>query len=67
MLIFLNSYIFYRISANRETTTRAEGYRSALDGLIIRDMILLNAGAECVRLRCEYAGSTVCRYNLGTN
>lgn len=33
---------------------RAGGYKSALDGLIIRNMHLLNAGSECVRLRGEY-------------
>lgn len=29
-------------------------------------MNLINAGAECIRLRCEYSGSIVCLYNLGT-
>ncbi|CAM9644683.1 unnamed protein product, partial [Hapterophycus canaliculatus] len=37
--------------AEREPTTRAGGYKSALDGLVIRNMRLVNAGGECVRLR----------------
>ncbi|CAM9620810.1 unnamed protein product, partial [Scytosiphon promiscuus] len=35
----------------REPTTRSGGYRSALDGLVVRNMRLINAGGECVRLK----------------
>ncbi|CAN0109680.1 unnamed protein product, partial [Scytosiphon promiscuus] len=38
-------------TAGREPTTRAGGYKSALDGLIMRNMRLVNAGGECIRLR----------------
>ncbi|CAM9362597.1 unnamed protein product, partial [Hapterophycus canaliculatus] len=51
-----NFYELYRGSlifatAGREPTLRAGGYMSALDGLIIRNMRLVNAGSECIRLR----------------
>ncbi|CAM9258533.1 unnamed protein product, partial [Scytosiphon promiscuus] len=38
-------------TAGREPTEREGGYTSALDGLVIRNMRLANAGSECVRLR----------------
>eukprot|EP00903_Cladosiphon_okamuranus_P020891 g19184.t1 len=38
-------------TALREPTMRDGGYLSALDGLVIHDMILKHAGGECVRLR----------------
>jgi len=44
-------------TAQREPTTRAGGYKSALDGLIIRNMHILNAGGECIRLRGKHAWS----------
>lgn len=42
------------ITAEDEYTTRSGGYKSAIDGLEITNMVLKNAGDECVRLRCEY-------------
>ncbi|CAM9802332.1 unnamed protein product, partial [Ectocarpus fasciculatus] len=36
---------------NREPTERDGGYVSAIDGLVIRNMAIANAGGECVRLR----------------
>lgn len=41
-------------AAERVKTTRPGGYLSALDGLVVRNMIVQNGGAECIRLRCEY-------------
>lgn len=40
-------------TAERKHTSR-HGYKSALDGLIIRNIIVKNGGGECIRLRCEY-------------
>lgn len=37
--------------ANREPTERDGGYISAIDGLVIRNMAITNAGGECIRLR----------------
>ncbi|CAN0114344.1 unnamed protein product, partial [Ectocarpus fasciculatus] len=37
--------------ADREPTERDGGYVSALDGLVIRNMAIANAGGECIRLR----------------
>ncbi|CAB1121513.1 unnamed protein product [Ectocarpus sp. CCAP 1310/34] len=37
--------------ANREPTERDGGYVSAIDGLVIRNMAVTNAGGECIRLR----------------
>eukprot|EP00904_Undaria_pinnatifida_P013527 jgi/Undpi1/9304/HiC_scaffold_26.g11762.m1 len=39
-----------------EYTTRSGGYKSAIDGLEITNMVLKNAGDECVRLR--YIGTS---------
>lgn len=54
---FLWSPISFVVKAFREPTTRTGGpdgdYLSALDGLIIRNMTVKNAGGECIRLRCE--------------
>ena len=41
--------------AGREASERSGGYKSALDGLIVRRMIIQNAGGECIRLRGECA------------
>lgn len=40
--------------ADRLPFERDGGYKSALDGLIVRGMNIQNAGGECVRLRGEY-------------
>lgn len=43
-------------AALREPTRRDGGYLSALDGLVVHDMLLMHAGGECLRLR----GKDVC-------
>ncbi|CAM9758388.1 unnamed protein product, partial [Ascophyllum nodosum] len=47
--LFRNKLIY--AYANREATTRDGGYRSALDGLVVTNMVIKNAGGECIRLR----------------
>ncbi|CAM9851226.1 unnamed protein product [Ectocarpus fasciculatus] len=37
--------------AGREPTERDGGYVSAIDGLVIRNIAIANAGGECIRLR----------------
>lgn len=41
-------------TGGEEPTMRDGGYLSAVDGLVVRNMIIRNAGGECMRLRCEY-------------
>lgn len=44
----------YVPTGTEEPTLRDGGYYSAVDGLIVRDMAIENAGGECIRLRCEW-------------
>lgn len=37
--------------AGREPSERSGGYKSALDGLVVKGMMIQNAGGECIRLR----------------
>lgn len=39
--------------ADRPATARSGGYTSALDGLVLKGMLIQNALSECVRLRRE--------------
>lgn len=47
-------------SVGQEKPTERDGpdgkYMSSIDGLIVRKMIIKNAGGECIRLRCECVG-----------
>ncbi|CAM9718747.1 unnamed protein product, partial [Ectocarpus sp. 8 AP-2014] len=50
--------------ADREPTERDGGYVSTLDGLVIRDMKLANAGGECIRLRDHVTYAEVHHNNI---
>ena len=45
--------------AGREPSERSGGYKSALDGLIVRGMLIQNAGGECIRLRGKCAQTEI--------
>lgn len=47
-----------------ERTMRAGGYLSAVDGLVVRNMVIQNAEDECVRLRCEYVTANIRGINI---
>ncbi|CAM9196305.1 unnamed protein product [Ectocarpus sp. 13 AM-2016] len=50
--------------ADREPTERDGGYISTLDGLVIRNMKLANAGGECIRLRDHVTRAEVHHNNI---
>ncbi|CAM9465330.1 unnamed protein product [Ectocarpus sp. 6 AP-2014] len=50
--------------ADREPTERDGGYVSTLDGLVVRNMKLANAGGECIRLRDHVTYAEVHHNNI---
>lgn len=50
--------IVYHLLADRAATEREGSYLLSLDGLILRNILMQNAGGECFRLRCEWRNET---------